>query len=83
MLQIDPDGLLRLWRRSVHAQILLLLSQDEAAPTKASTLTSRLAAQFSGPTVYNGLRDLLDRGFVEKVGYGLYLRRWAPLPGVQ
>lgn len=82
VLQVDTDGLLRLWRRSAHAQILLHLSQDETAPTKASQLTGRLALQFSGPTVFNALRDLVDRGFAAKVGYGLYVRRWAPLPGV-
>jgi len=76
----DEDGYLRLDRHTLHAQILLNLSQDRTAPSKAIALAERLYPA-SYPTVMNALRDLCHRGFAEKVGHGRYVARWGHVPG--
>lgn len=79
---LDDFGLLRLDRNTVYAQVLLLLSQDPAHPTKAATISTRLADRWGNASVMNALAALKVRGFVEKVGYGLYIRTWGQLPEV-
>lgn len=80
VLAPDVDGMLRIDRVSIHAQILLNLSQDYDAPTKAERITAALSDRWNGPHVFNALAYLVRLGFAERVGHGLYVRRVAPLP---
>lgn len=80
LLALEDNGLLRIDRSSVYAQILLSLSQDYNAPTKAERITAALSDRWTSPHVFNALAYLVRLGFVERVEFGHYVRRWAPLP---
>jgi hypothetical protein len=77
----DASGFVRIDRSSCFCQILLTLSEDEARPTKAATLHRLLG--FSEQAVRDSLATLVAHGFIQRVSTGHYVRRWAPIPGIE
>jgi len=71
----------RIDRSSCFCQILLTLSEDEPKPTKAATLHRLLG--FSEQAIRDSLATLVAHGFIERVSTGHYIRRWAPIPGIE
>lgn len=80
-LRPDASGFVRIDRSSCFCQILLTLSEDEARPTKASVLHRLLG--FGEQAIRDSLATLLTHGFIERVSTGHYIRRWAPIPGIE
>ena len=80
---LTPDAcdFVRLDRSSCFCQILLTLSEDESKPTKAATLHRLLG--FSEQAIRDSLATLVAHGFIERVSTGHYIRRWAPIPGIE